>query len=93
MSDARYWTHNVPAEGESKNIDTNTFNAITSDYETLENGQIKEHFIGTNLAEVAAMTASSIKPGARLAGVCNLRKRRVRRGDYIGIRCKRFLCK
>lgn len=66
MSDARYWTHNVPAEGESKNIDTNTFNAITSDYETLENGQIKEHFIGTNLAEVAAMTASSIKPAPAL---------------------------
>ena len=66
VSDARYWTHNVPAEGESKNIDTNTFNAITSDYETLENGQIKEHFIGTNLAEVAAMTASSIKPAPAL---------------------------
>ena len=66
VSDARYWTHNVPAEGESENIDTNTFNAITSDYETLENGQIKEHFIGTNLAEVAAMTASSIKPAPAL---------------------------
>ena len=66
VSDARYWTHNVPEAGEAENIDTNTFNAITSDYETLENGQIKEHFIGTNLAEVAAMTAFSIKPAPAL---------------------------
>lgn len=66
VSDARYWTHNVPAEGESENIDTNTFNAITSDYVTLEDGQIKEHFIGTNLSEVAAMTASSIRPAPAL---------------------------
>lgn len=66
VSDARYWTHNVPEAGEAENIDTNTFNAITSDYETLENGQIKEHFIGTNLAEVAAMTALSIKPAPAL---------------------------
>lgn len=66
VSDARYWTHNVPKAGEAENIETNTFNAITSDYETLENGQIKEHFIGTNLAEVAAITTLSIKPAPAL---------------------------
>ncbi len=66
VSDARYWTHNVPAEGAAEDSGTNTFNAITMDYETLEDGRIREHFIGTNLAEVAAMTASSIKPAPAL---------------------------